>query len=49
MSDDQLTALALCEVTLNNSFADLACVLQVSIVNTVLLYHFSVAVPLELR
>jgi hypothetical protein len=43
--DYLLTELALCEVELNTSFGELACVLQVSIVDTVLLHHFSVAVP----
>jgi hypothetical protein len=47
--DDRLTELALCEVVASTSFGELACVLQVSIVDTVLLHHFSVAVPLELR
>ena len=47
--DARLTELALCEVVAGTSFAELACVLQVSIVDAVLLHHFSVAVPLELR
>jgi hypothetical protein len=47
--DSRLTELALCEVALNTSFGELACVLQVSIVDAVLLYHVSVAVSLELR
>jgi hypothetical protein len=37
--DSRLTELALCEVALNTSFGELACVLQVSIVDAVLLYH----------
>jgi hypothetical protein len=47
--DDRLTELALCEVVASTSFGELSCVLQVSIVDAVLLHHFSVAVPLELR
>jgi len=43
--DTNLTKFALCAA--NSS--ELACVLQVSIVDVVLLHHFSVAVPLELR
>lgn len=47
--DARLTELALCAVHLNASVGELACVLHVSIVDAVLLHHFSVAVPLELR
>ncbi len=47
--DARLTELALCAVQLNTSVGELACVLHVSIVDAVLLHHFSVAVPLELR
>lgn len=47
--DARLTELALCVVQLNTSVGELACVLHVSIVDAVLLHHFSVAVPLELR
>jgi hypothetical protein len=47
--DSRLPELALCEVALNTSFGELACVLRVSIVDAVLLHHFSVAVRLELR
>jgi len=47
--DARLTELALCAVQLNTSVGELACVLHVSIVDAVLLQHFAVAVPLELR
>lgn len=47
--DARLTELALCAVQLNTSVGELACVLHVSIVDAVLLHHFSVPVPLELR
>jgi hypothetical protein len=47
--DSRLPELALCEVVQNSSFGELACVLQVSIVDAVLLYHASVAVQLQLR
>ena len=46
--DARLTDIALCEVVSNTSFGELACVLQVSIVDAVLLHHFSVAVSLQL-
>ena len=44
-----LTRFALCESVRNSTHGELACVLQVSIVDTVLLHHFTVAVPLKLR
>ena len=47
--DSRLAELALCHALLNTSNAELSCVLQVSIVDAVLLHHFSVAVALELR
>ena len=47
--DSHLPEFALCHAVLNTSNAELACVLHVSIVDAVLLHHFSVAVPLELR
>jgi hypothetical protein len=47
--DSRLTELALCNVVQNSSFGELACVLQVSIVDTVFLLHVAVAVTLELR
>lgn len=47
--DSRLPELALCEVVLNTSFGELACVLQVSIVDAVLLHHTSIVVQLELR
>jgi len=47
--DSRLPEFALCHAVLNTSNAELACVLHVSIVDAVLLHHFSVAVPLELR
>ena len=47
--DSRLPELALCNVVQNSSFGELACVLQVSIVDTVFLLHVAVAVTLELR
>ena len=47
--DSRLTELALCNGGQNSSFGELACVLQVSIVDTVFLLHVAVAVTLELR
>ena len=47
--DDRLTELAQCKVLQNSSYGELDCILQVSIVDTVLLHHVSVAVPLQLR
>jgi hypothetical protein len=47
--DARLTELALCEPARNTEFNEMTCVLQVSIVDAVLLYHVSVAVPLQLR